>query len=194
MPLKFSFKVDTEGMTVPYPPLTDEIRCNRGFLDLRGKPHGVSEITEAHESPALRNLLARLAQKESLIFTLGCDLGAHQERTNVAAYRREIAGGYLQFAGIRYDSIEPQSYAAFANAIGKEVESRADSDHWKLNCVGRWVDFKFPGEPQGLQPSLWVWFFAASRTPLDAIESRERLIEAINAGAALPATLDLFRV
>jgi hypothetical protein len=185
MTFKFSFKVDPEGMTVPYPPVTDEIRRNRGFVDLRKQPERQARLRKAAESPALHNLLVRVAKK-------GSDLGAHQERTNVPARRREVAGGYIQFASIYYDRAEPQSYADFADAIGKNVKSRAGQDHWKLNCIGTWVDFKFGGEPQGLRPSLWIWFFAASNTALNALQSRERLIEAIDAAVAPPATLEIF--
>jgi len=192
MTFKFSFEVDPVGITVPYPAATDEIRRNRGFVDLRKEPERASEIAEAAESQALYNLLVRIAKKRSLIFTIGCDLGAHQERTNIPARCREVAGGYMQFASIHYDRAEPQSYSAFANAIGKNVKSRAGQDHWKLDCIGKWVDFKFEGEPQGLRPSLWIWFFAASNTPLNALQSRERLIEAIDAAVASPATLEVF--
>lgn len=177
---------------MPYPPVTDEIRRNRGFVDLRKEPERASEIAEAAESTALRNLLRRVARKGSPIFTIGCDLGAHQERTTVPARRREVAGGYIQFAGIDYVSAETASYSAFANSIRKNVKSRAGQDHWKLDCIGRWVDFKFEGEPQGIRPSLWVWFFAASNTALNALQSRERLIEAIDAAVASRATLEIF--
>ena len=89
-------------MTVPYPPETDEIRHNRGFIDLRKEPERASEIAETAGS-ALRSLLIRLGKKGSPIFTIGCDLGAHQERTNIPARRREVAGGYIQFASIHYE-------------------------------------------------------------------------------------------
>jgi hypothetical protein len=79
MPLKFSFKVDPEGMTVPYPPVTDEIRRNRGFVDLRKKPESANEVAEGAESVALQALLVRVAKNDSSIFTIGCDLGAHRE-------------------------------------------------------------------------------------------------------------------
>jgi hypothetical protein len=189
---KFSFEVDPVGMTVPYAPAKDEIRCNRGFVDLRNEPERASEIAEAAESPALRNLLVRVAKKGSPIFTIGCDLGAHQERTNVPLRRREVAGGYIQFASIHYDRLDPQSYSAFADAIGKNAKSRAGQDHWRLDCIGKWIDFKFEGEPEGLRPSLWIWFFAASNTPLNALQSRERLIAAIDAAVASPATAEIF--
>jgi hypothetical protein len=192
MTLKFSFRVDPEGMTVPYPAIGDEICHNRGFVDLREKPEKASEIAEGAGSPALRNLLVHVARKGSPIFTIGCDLGAHRERTNISACRREVAGGYVQFASVHYDRTEPQSYSAFANAIGKNAKARVRQDHWKLNCVGKWIDFKFEGEPQGIRPSLWIWFFAASSTPFDAMHSRERLIEVIDLAVALPETLRIF--
>jgi hypothetical protein len=192
MTFKFSFHVDPEGMTVPYPPITDEIRCNRGFVDLRKEPDRAREIAEGAGSPALRNLLIRVARKDSPIFTIGCDLGAHQERANVSARRREVAGGYIQFASIHYDNAEPQLYSACANAIGKNVKALVGQDHWKLNCIGKWVDFKFEGEPQGIRPSLWVWFYAASGHAFEAVQSRERLVEAIDIAIASPEILKVF--
>jgi hypothetical protein len=194
MTFKFTFEVDPTGMTAPYPPVTDEIRRNRGFVDLRKEPERASEIAEAAESPALRNLLVQAAKKGTLIFTIGCDLGAHQERTNIPVRRREVAGGYIQFASIHYDKIEPQSYSAFANAIGKNVKSHVREDHWRLDCIGKWVDFKFEGEAQGLWPSLWIWFFAASSTPLIARQSRERLIEAIETAIVSIELREIFTV
>jgi hypothetical protein len=190
MTFKFSFNVDPEGMTVPYAPRTDEIRRNRGFVDLRGRPDKANEVHEGAESPALRNLLVRVAKTRSPIFTIGCDLGAHQEPKSVPARRREVAGGYIQFASVHYDRANPESYAAFASAIGKNVRAHAGHDHWKLDCIGKWVDFKFDDEPQGIRPSLWIWFFAGASAQSDAMQSRERLIEAIDAALALPATLE----
>jgi hypothetical protein len=192
MTFKFSFRVDPEGMTVPYPSVTDEVRRNRGFTDLRKEPEKASQIAEGDGSSALRNLLIHVARNGSQIFTIGCDLGTHQDRMNVSAHRREVAGGYIQFANIHYDSTEPQSYSAFANAVGKRVKARVGQDHWKLDCIGKWVDFKFEGETQGIRPSLWVWFFAAASRPVDAIQSRERLIEAIDDAVALREVLESF--
>jgi hypothetical protein len=50
MTFKFSFNVDPEGMTVPYAPRSDEIRRNRGFVDLTGRPDKASEIAEGADS------------------------------------------------------------------------------------------------------------------------------------------------
>jgi hypothetical protein len=59
-------------------------------------------------------------------------------------------------------------------------------------CIGKWVDFKFDGEPQGLHASLWIWFFAAASEQFGALQSRERLIEAIDSATALPDALASF--
>ncbi|HEY4113704.1 MAG TPA: hypothetical protein VGM17_06530, partial [Rhizomicrobium sp.] len=67
--------------------------------------------------------------------------------------------------------------------------SRVGEAYWKLNCLGKWVNFKFAGEPQGLRPSLWIWFFAASDTPVRAFQARERLIKAIDAAVASPEAI-----
>jgi hypothetical protein len=192
MTFRFSFHVDPEGMTVPYAPITDDIRRNRGFVDLRGRPDRAREIAEGNDSPALRNLLVRAATAGSAIFTLGCDLGAHQEPTNIPVRRREVAGGYVQFASVNYDRAEPESYSSFANAVGKNVKARVGEDNWTIKCIGKWVSFEFDGEPKGTRPSLWILFFAAERNPFAALQSRERLIEAIDAATALPATLEVF--
>lgn len=159
---------------------------------MRNSPAKAGEIAEAAASGALRRLLVRVASAGHPIFTLGCDLGAHQEPTSVPARRREVAGGYIQFASAKYDRTGTQSYEAFADLIGESVKSCAVGHNWKLQCIGKWVDFKFEGEPQGLQPSLWVWFFAASSNVFNALKSRERLIEAIDKAIELPKTLEPF--
>ena len=186
MTFRFTLRVNSEGMTVPYASITDHIRRNRGFVDLRRHPDRATEIAEGKDSPALRNLLVRLANVGSAIFTLGCDLGTHQEATNVPLGRREVAGGYIHFASVHYDRAEPEAYTSFANAIGKSVKARAAKDHWDIECIGTWVNFVFDGKPKGIRPSLQVWFFAAARDGFAAMQSRERLIEAIDTALHYP--------
>lgn len=192
MALNFSFEVDPEGITVPYPAITDEIRCNRGFIDLRKEPEKAREIAEAAGSPALRRLLVRIAKSAGPLFTIGCDLGAHQEPAEIVGRVSEIAGGYIQFASVNYDTARTEAYSSLAHSLCQIVESRVGRDRWELRCLGRWVDFKFEGEPQGLRPSLWIWFFATSTTPRNALRSRERLIEAIHEGVTSTVTSRFF--
>jgi hypothetical protein len=178
VPFKYTFRVENEGTTVPYPAVEDDIRKNRGFVDLRGRPDRAMEIAEGDASPALRNLLVRVASSNSPIFTLGCDLGSHIEPTNVPLRQRLVAGGYVQVAGIHYHQTPTEAYAALANSIVASVRHLSGGDHWKIDFVGAGVDFKFEGEPGGIRPSLWIWFFAAARDEFSAMQSRERLIAA----------------
>jgi hypothetical protein len=179
-------------MTVPFAPITDDIRHDRGFEDLRGRPDKAKEIAEGNDSPALRHLLVRVANVGSKILTVGCELGGHQDPTHVPLRRREVAGGYVQFTSIQYDRAETESYAAFANAIVTHVKACAGKDHWEIELVGQMVNFQFTDGPRGLHPSLMVWFFAGARDQFAAMQSRERLIEAIDGATALPATLEAF--
>jgi hypothetical protein len=192
MPFQFSFRVDSEAITVPYAPITDGIRRNRGFVDLRGHPEKAKDIAEGNESPALRRLLIRIAYVGSTIFTLGCDLGSHQELIHVPSRRREVAGGYIQLASVRYDHAKRESYAAFGNAIVANVKPCSRRDHWELNFVGQMVNFQLDPRRKGIHPSLMIWFFAAARDQVAALQSRERLIEAIDEATALPGTLKSF--
>jgi hypothetical protein len=140
----------------------------------------------------LRNLLVRVAQVGSPIFTLGYDLGSHTEPTHVPRRRREVAGGYVQIAGARYHRTRTEAYAALANSIVAVARARSSEDHWSIDFVGKGVSFQFEGEPKGIQPSLWIWFFAAVPDPFAATQSRERLIEAIGDTLVLPSALKPF--
>jgi hypothetical protein len=73
MPFQFSFRVDPEAITARYALITDDIRRNRGFVDLRGHPNKAKEIAEGNDSPALRNLLVRVAIVGSAISLSGVD-------------------------------------------------------------------------------------------------------------------------
>lgn len=64
MPLKISRR-GGEGITVPYAPIFDAIRKNRGFKDTRRCPDIAREIAEGAESPALRECLVRIAREIS---------------------------------------------------------------------------------------------------------------------------------
>jgi hypothetical protein len=194
VPFKYTFRVEDEGTTVPYPAVKDDVRHNRGFIDLRGRPDHANEIAEGATSAALRNLLIKVASPASPIFTLGCDLGSHVEPTNVPIRRRAVAGGYVQVAGIYYHLTPTEAYAALANALVAEVQSRSGEDNWTMDFVGKGVNFQFEGEPAGIRPSLWIWFFAAARDEFSAMQSRERLISAICGTLVMPKAVEVFTV
>ena len=77
--LAIDFEIEKEGMTVPYPQLFNDIGRNHGFVDLRGRPDLAIEIPEGSQSPALKAILVELSGPDSPLFTLGCDLGTHEE-------------------------------------------------------------------------------------------------------------------
>lgn len=193
MPFKYTFRVEHEATTVPYAAVTDDIRYNRGFLDLRGRPDRAKEVAEGNASAALRNLLIQVASPDSPIFTLGCDLGSHMEPTNVPVCRRAVAGGYVQVAGIHYHRTSTEAYAALANSLVAAVRPRSGTDYWEINFVGKGVSFQFEGEPTGIQPSLWIWFFGGARNEFSAMESRERLIGALSDTLVMPNAVAPFR-
>jgi hypothetical protein len=124
---------------------------------------------------------------------LGCELGDHQEPNRTGAKTRQIAGGYVQFASRHYDLAKTESYAAFANAIVAGMKTRVGKDHWEINFAGQPVSFKFDNEPNGIYPTLTVWFFANARSPLAALQSRERLIKAIDEISTLPPAIECFQ-
>jgi hypothetical protein len=193
MPFRFTFRVDNdEAMTVPYASISDDVRNNRGFTDLRGHPERVKEIAEGMSSAALSRLLMKVAKVTSPIFTLGCDLGIHTEPTHVPRQRREAAGGYLQIASVQYQRAKTEAYAAFANSMVDNLRARCGNENWKIDFAGKWVNFKFAGEPNGVYPSLWIWFFAAANNPTAAIQSRERLIDVIGEILVLPDAIKPF--
>jgi hypothetical protein len=192
MPFKFTFRVENQANTVPYVPIQDDIRDNRGFVDLRGRPDMASEIAEGHISPALRDLLTRVANPHSPIFTVGCDLGSHTERTNVPLRRRQVAGGYIQLVGIHYHQTPSDAYAALANSIVDAIRRLKSEDYWTIDFVGSGVTFKFEDAPEGIWPSLWIWFFGAAREASAAAESRERLIAAVSDTLVAPSAVRPF--
>jgi hypothetical protein len=177
MPLQVSSR-GGDGITVPYGPIFDGVRKNSDFSDVRGRPDLAAQIAEGGTSKALGNLLVRAA-RENVYFSLGCDLGAHQEPESPAA-QRQVAGGYIQVAAINYSDATTDQYDEFGKAVASELRKRAHSFHWRIELVGTWVKFCLPGEPTVTSPSMWIWFFAAARTKEKALASRESLIGAIS--------------
>lgn len=176
--LTTDFEAAEEGITVPYPPLFDQIRQNHGFVDLRGKPDLAADIPEASQSGALKGLLVGLSESKSRVFTLGCDLGTHEEPENEEA-TRHVAGGYVQVISACYADRSPDDYLRFGHAIAAALEREAENHNWLVRFVLTFVSFKLDDFSE-LVPSLWIWFYAASQTLEAAIMSREALIAALH--------------
>jgi hypothetical protein len=103
-----------------------------------------------------------------------------------------VAGGYVQIASAQYHRTQTEAYAAFANSMVEVLRARSGKDDWRTDIAGKWVNFQFDAEPKGVQPSLWICFFAAARDASTALQSRERLIEAIGEAFVLPSALEPF--
>jgi len=129
MPLQISSR-GGDGITVPYGPIFDGVRKNSGFSDVRGRPDLAAQIAEGGTSKALGNLLVRAA-RENVYFSLGCDLGDHQELESPAA-QRQVAGGYIQVAAINYSDATTDQYDEFGKAMASELRKRAHSFHWRI--------------------------------------------------------------
>jgi hypothetical protein len=167
-----------DGTTVPYSPIFDSIRKNRGFVDTRGHPDIAASIPEGSESAALKKLLIRIAE-ENVYFSVGCDLGMHPE-PEVKVTLRQVAGGYVQVAGMDYEQLSTADYDEFGGRIERQLRAKSQGRNWRLWLEGRFVDFKFPDRPTVNAPSMWVWFFARAKTERRAIEGREELITTLS--------------
>jgi hypothetical protein len=165
------------GNTVPYPPLRDEIRNNRGFVDLRGKQETARTIAEGLEAPELQLLLVDLATQGSQQFSLGCDIGAHRE-TRGAKGRREFAGGYVQVIASDYAKLSSKDYLAHSKAIAAAVRRQIGGDDWKITFALVPVQLNLDGF-NDIVPSVEIWFWARSASPDDAVLSRQRLLNVL---------------
>jgi hypothetical protein len=174
--LTTSYEVD-EGITVPYAPIFDQIRCNHGFVDTRGRPDIAASIPEASKSSALKRLLIQLASPNSSFFSLGCDLGAHEEKWCVET-ERYVAGGYVQIMFADYANRSSDDYYALATAVAREMDGRAQVHSWMLRFALGYVDFRLENAPD-LIPSLWVWFYSRAFSSNVALVSREDLIRSL---------------
>jgi hypothetical protein len=171
--LRTEFKWN-DGITVPYPPLFDDIRRNHGFVDIRGRPDLAEKIPEGSQSPALRALLMRFAEAESPLFSLGCDLGASEQLENPPSTRC-TAGGYIQFMCAAYAKRVPLHYQRFAEASARALDTHVGTHEWLVIFALTPVHFKLD-DFSNMTGSLWIWFHAGSPTPEEALASREVLI------------------
>lgn len=172
--LKAEYIVAQGGITIPYPPVSDEIRRNNGFVDLRGHPDLAGQISEGSESAALKDLLVRLSDSASSLFTLGCDLGEHQEEERRII--RQFAGGYVQLMASNYMTAKPQNYLELARAVEQTLRKSSTRLSWEFRFELTPVSFQLDSV-EGLIPSLCIWFVAEASTRLAASKSREFLIE-----------------
>jgi hypothetical protein len=179
MALKVSHPLKEKGNTVPYPPLFDDIRRNHGFLDLRARPDLVSQIPEALESPALRQLLVKLADPSSQIMTLGCDLGEHTERSQ-PLNRRRCAGGYVQIAPLPLGPTDKDRLLSIARAAEAQLSQDVGNAFWEVEFALTLTAFSFNERLE--THTMWIWFLAKAYSAEKARRAREALLLSLAAG------------
>ena len=172
-------QMDEKGMTVPYPSLSDGVRKNYGFVDVRGQPELASQIAEALQSSAMKTLLVTLAQPGSKLFSVGCDLGS---KYAIEEKLPHTAGGYVHVMDVAYADRAPEDYARFAQAVAERLRKRSQRHTWRVLFKLTPVAFKLDGFSR-MTGSLWIWFHAFADSERRALSSREVLITEL--GAAL---------
>ena len=169
----WNIEMAEEGMTVPYPPLFDNIRSNGGFVDARGRPDLVAGIPECMRSLAMRDLLVLLAQPRSQIFSVGCDVGNKFVTDDGPEYH--TAGGYVQVMSKSYARQSPDEYVRFGEDVASMLEAKGSDHEWRLNLVLTPVQFNLD-KFNSMTGSLWVWFHAFGGTETEALAEREAYI------------------
>lgn len=172
MALETDLEMDKEGMTVPYPPVFDDMRKNHGSVDVRGRPELASKIAEGSQSSAMKKLLIELAQPDSKLFSVGCDLGT---KLSTEEKLPHMAGGYLQIMHVTYADRSPEGYARYAAVIAETLKVRSRNHQWRIDFVLTPVAFKLDGFSD-MTGSLWIWFHAFADSEEGALGSRETLI------------------
>lgn len=165
------------GITVPYDQSFEGVRRNFGFVDLRGRPDLVARVPEAAESNSLRALLVSLSAPDAAVFTLGCDLGARDD--GVETPNRYTAGGYVQVMRAAFADTTGDDYLDMARAVSAHLEAPSEGHDWQVTHVYASVDFRL-GRHFGIVPSLEIWFDARADGPAKALQSREKLIAALD--------------
>jgi hypothetical protein len=159
---------------VPYGRSFKGGRTNRGFRDLRGHPDEAARVAEADRSPELRMLLKDAARASSRLFTIGCDLGSHRERQ---LRHSNVAGGYVQIAMKAYAVAVPHDYWREANIVIEAGRKASKGHRWRATFVLGRCQFRLGMDPETVAPSLFIYFWALSKTAEGALRPREAFIE-----------------
>ena len=168
--LTVDFEHDEVAITVPYKAVSDEVRQNRGFVDLRGRPDLAATISEGLNCASLQRFLIDLARPDSCAFSVGCDVGEHREHD---AY---VSGGYVQLVSERYAKLSPDDYLEYARRIAELIEHESAQSSWRLLFVHQFIVFKLDVSVD-LISSLAIWFYGLANTQIEADISRGKLIE-----------------
>lgn len=120
----------------------------------------------------MRKLLIELAQPDSKIFSVGCDLGTKLLTEEEPPH---VAGGYVQIMHISYADRSPQDYARYAAAVADMLKTGSENHEWRVSFVLTPVAFKLD-HFSDMTGSLWIWFHAFAYSEEGALGSRETFI------------------
>lgn len=189
MPVILTNSIGHEAKTVPYPSLMNRHRTNRGFVDLRGRPELAANVAEAANSPALKNLLVRIASDSGPIFTVGCDLGARTD-LDQEPHLRKTAGGYIDFV-CKWFWVGPERWANLWNKVSEKLTETVGDDHWEVHFELRPLLLSLPDLHQKTC-EVRVSFHTYAKSRAIALASRERLLAAIDGGLSEAAVETAF--
>jgi hypothetical protein len=106
---------------------------NRGFKNLKGRPHLLERVPELSENPGLYELVAAINQPETGLVSVGC---AGWDKSNVGGegHRWE---GYIEFAVNTAELVaDPHSYFALFFAFDRHLRASGFDQpvnyHWEL--------------------------------------------------------------
>ena len=171
--LRWNVETETEGVTIPYGPMFEGVRMNRGFVDTRGRPDLAERISECTQSSEMKNLLVRVAQPGSDIFSVGCDLGNKNiAEEGLPAY---TAGGYIHLMSKGYACQAPDDYVRYAEAVAELMEEGSNDHEWYLDLLLTLVQFNLD-EYNDIAASILIWFHAFGDTESEAGLEREECI------------------
>jgi len=180
MPLDFEIEFEGEDatiLTLPYERNFENGRTNHGFRDVRGRPELALEIQEAARSPALKELLAALAQPASAYFSIGCDLRpwlpaepGHPHQT----------AGYIQLAFSDLDgaAADHRRHLLLGRDLKAHLQRAVGDDSWVVKLVVATVSTAEIGGPEQIWSPV-IEFCALGATDHDASASAERLLGAL---------------
>src|SRR6185312_10314309 len=186
MPLDFEIEFEGEDepvLTLPYEQNFENGRTNHGFRDIRGRPELAQEIQEAAQSPALRQLLAALAQPTSRYFSIGCDLSPWPPAQPGDPYQ---AAGYIQlvFSDLHGEAADHRRHLLFGRDLQAHLRRVVGDDSWVVRLVVATISAADIAGPEQVWSPV-VEFCAMGSSDRDASASAERLITALRGFVAL---------
>jgi hypothetical protein len=123
-------------------------RTNNGGIDLTVEPWRISEVTEAKDFPALRELIEEFNKPETPFVTLGCEAGVEEE----------VVHGYIEFSfkndcvanDVEFISTLDEAFYSWVSGKSKEMEEALRSV-----LVWEYSPFSYHGRSERTKVSIF---------------------------------------